>query len=219
MLDFGLRLFIGLFVVWHNVASRKIQKSFYSNDSTMNIPTSLSGGNRRRNLPDFSGFCTRLAALFLCGLVSVLSACDGGLEPAEKPLISGMITFKGGNSSWPPADSVREVRIVAFRVYPPQDIISEVLNERAYFTQQSLPLFGDTASYTIELPNPAPDHIAAVVAALRYGDNIMADWRVIGLYSTSGDNSTPSPLNLVDQPSNRNINITVDFDNLPPQPF
>ena len=167
----------------------------------------------------FLRFRLRFAALLLSCIVPLLAACDGGLEPAEKPVIAGVVTFKGGGDSWPPADSVKEVRIVAFRVYPPQDIISEVLNERAYFTQQSLPLFADTASYSIELPNPPPGRIAAVVAALRFGDNIMADWRVIGLYTTSGDNSTPSPLDLTGSAAQRNIHITVDFDNLPPQPF
>lgn len=185
----------------------------------MNIPASLSGSDRQRSLSDILWLFKRLVVVLLCGLVPLLSSCDGGLEPAEKPLIAGLVTFKGGTASWPPADSVKEVRIVAFRVYPPQDIVSEVLNERAYFTQQGLPLFGDTTSYVIELPTPPPGHIAAVVAALRYGDNIMADWRVIGLYTATGDNNTPTPLNPAGQSSNRNINITVDFDNLPPQPF
>ena len=58
----------------------------------------------------------------------------------------------------------------------------------------------------------------AVVAALRYGDNIMADWRVIGLYTT-GDVNIPTPLDLTGNSARHDINITVDFANLPPQPF
>lgn len=185
----------------------------------MNIPTSQSGALTQQKKPDFRSFPVRFAALLLFAVSSLFAGCDGGLEPAAKPQISGLVTFVGGVQSWPPSDSIREVRIVAFREYPPKDIISEVLNERAYFTQQGLPLYSDTASYAIDLPSPPPGRMAAVVAALRYGDNIMADWKVIGVYTVSGNHSTPSPLNLASQPTQRNINITVDFDNLPPQPF
>lgn len=178
-------------------------------------------GNRRIPAAFFPGR-DRLVARsvpFICLCLAFLwTACDGGLEPADKPVISGTVTYVGGADAWPPADSIREVRVVAFRSYPPEDIIGEVLGERAYFTQQSLPPFADTSSYVIELPSPAPDRIAAVVAALRYGDNIMADWRVIGVYTTSGDQSEPTALDLSGS-ARRDINITVDFDNPPPQPF
>lgn len=169
----------------------------------------------------------RLPALY-CGvilLLLLLVSCDGGLDPLtarqqaeSKPAISGLITYRGGEAAWPPADSIKDIRVVAFTRYPPPDIIAEVLGQKAFFTV-TMPVAVDSSSYKIELPSPPPPAIAAIVVAQQYGDDITQDWRVIGIYSVTGDNTQPSALDLTTQTVWKNINITVDFSDLPPQPF
>lgn len=161
--------------------------------------------------------------LWLCAL-GMASSCNGGLDPIAAqqeqkalPSISGTIIYKGGTSAWPPADSIKDIRVVAFTRYPPPDIIAEVLSQKAYFTD-GLPSPADTTAYRITFPSPAPQRIAAVVVAQQYGEDITKQWRVVGIYSTTGDNH-PSPIDFGREATQQHIDITVDFSNLPPQPF
>lgn len=161
--------------------------------------------------------------MWLC-VLGITSSCNGGLDPIAAqqqqkalPSISGTITYKGGIDAWPPADSIKDIRVVALTRYPPPDIIAEVLSKKAYFTD-GLPSPADTTTYIITFPSPAPQRLAAIVVAQQYGEDITKHWRVIGIYSLTGDNQ-PSPVDLGIQATQQHIDITVDFSNLPPQPF
>ena len=47
-----------------------------------------------------------------------LAGCDHGLAPPsenQRTAISGTITYQ----NWPPADSLKDLRLVAFKEYPP----------------------------------------------------------------------------------------------------
>lgn len=167
----------------------------------------------------------RLYGVILClCILGMVSSCDSGLDPiaaqqAHKalPSISGTITYKGGVATWPPADSVKDIRVVAFTRYPPPDILAEVLSQKAYFTNQ-LPSPADSTSYTISFPAPSPQRLAAVVVAQQYGPDIQKHWRVIGIYSLTGNNQ-PSSIDFSTTTAQQHVDITVDFANLPPQPF
>lgn len=206
--------------------SRKIQNSWQETmrslfSDTMNISSVPC-------LPGQRGLIFLRSCRLWCGIMlmlTVLSSCDGGLDPIAaskatdaKPSISGLITYKNGPSAWPPADSIKDIRVVAFTRYPPPDIIAEVLGQKAFFTE-TMPVAVDSSSYRLELPSPMPTSIAAIVVAQQYGNDITKDWRVIGIYSATGDNTQPTPLDLTSTTVWKNINITVDFSNLPPQPF
>jgi hypothetical protein len=150
--------------------------------------------------------------------VIALTSCDKGLEPPPpilKSSLSGMITYVNGKDKWPPADSVIDIRVVAFKSYPPDDILGEITKGNAYYTA-SLPMFTDTSSYEIEIPDP-PLTIKYLVVAQQYGSFL--DWRVIGVWTLSGDNTKPSTIDIKAGESYKDLNINVDFDNLPPQPF
>ena len=149
-------------------------------------------------------------------LLLMLPGCDGGLAPYQKSYIKGLITYSGGSQNWPPKDSVFEIRVVAFKKYPPKDILSEITNNQAYFTE-TLPLFADTSGFKIEIPRPC--RIEYIVVALRYGINFFNDWRAVGLYCTIGNRNNPTAINVTDGVLLENLNITVDFKDLPPQPF
>lgn len=145
--------------------------------------------------------------------------CDGGLHPPEpipKSYIAGTVYFINDLSDWPPADSILEIRVVAFKTYPPKDIISEIINKQAYFTIDTLPRFVDSARYYIDIPD-APTIIQYIVVAQRYGT--IMEWRAIGVWTLSGDKTKPSELNIDWGMHFDSINIEVDFKNLPPQPF
>ncbi len=148
----------------------------------------------------------------------IISSCDEGLAPpppVKKASISGTITYISGKDKWPPKDSVLDIRVVAFKNEPPKDILGEVTSGNAFFTG-SLPSFTDTSSYFLEFIEP-PLTIKYLVAAQQYGS--IFDWRVIGVWTLNGDNTKPSSINIEPGKNYKNINIKVDFEHLPPQPF
>lgn len=155
-------------------------------------------------------------------LCLILISCDGGLNPENsiiksgKAILKGTIIYKGGIESWVNADSVYGIRVVAFKKFPPDDVIQEILIGNAYFTLESLPLFVDSSSFEIEISD-APSDLQYIAVAQQFADSITAQ-RVVGIYSQSGDNTKPSVLRVEPQKSYF-IRIDVDFNNLPPQPF
>lgn len=151
-------------------------------------------------------------------LFTVLASCDKGLSPPPiilKSSISGMITYVNGKDKWPPSDSVLDIRVAMFKVYPPQDILTEVLSGNALFTD-SLPRFVDSASYLIEIPNP-PEEIKYIVVAQQFGS--ILDWKAVGVYTVNGNVNEPSSILVEPGIDYKDINIKVNFDSLPPQPF
>lgn len=143
-------------------------------------------------------------------------SCDGGLKPEPKPSISGSISFEQ-NVPWPPADSMKDLRVVAFRTFPLADstgIIDMILSGDAVFSE-SLDMYTDTASYFIELGS-IPDTMKYIAVAQQYGS--LFEWRAVGVYTETGDNTQNSML-IIDDNINYMIDIHVDFNNLPPQPF
>jgi hypothetical protein len=159
----------------------------------------------------------------LIGIILTLPlfySCQEGLEPPppeQKSFIGGKITFIGGSDNWPPEDSVYAVRVVAFKDYPPQDIITELISGNAYFTLESLPFFVDTATFSIEIPE-TPVTFQYIAVALQYTDDIMTQ-RAIGVYTLTGDKTQPSQVELNTGERINDLDIEVDFNDLPPQPF
>lgn len=160
----------------------------------------------------------------LTGFVILLSlwACDHGLAPPgdSSPLkptgISGTIYYQ----NWPPEDSVKNLKVVVFKNYPPEDILSEVLNGNAKSypedLTESLPYGVDTTEYQITL---APGTYAYTVVAHQYGDDIFNDWQAVGQYDLAPQDTLPTPITVMADSIIGGINIYVDFDSLPSQPF
>lgn len=157
------------------------------------------------------------AVVFL--LAFLLIACDEGLKPAEpeqKSFLNGTIHYKNGADNWPPEDSCFAIRVVAFKSYPPQDIIKELSEGNAYFTIKSLPLFVDSSSFSLEISN-SPVELKYIVAAMQYSFDITAQ-KVVGLWSLKQNKFEPSSV-FIEKGKSYSIEIDVDFDSLPPQPF
>lgn len=160
--------------------------------------------------------------LLRCGCVALcaaLSACDGGLSPelsspAGLPGLAGTIRVTG---PWPPQDSLFDLRVVAFRAYPPKNILEEFLQGTLEFSD-ALQL--NVAEQAYELRKEGlRGAFAYVVVAQQYGPNAFQHWRVVGVYNTSGDPAVPSPVLLGAGAFVEGVDIAVDFTRLPPQPF
>ena len=168
-------------------------------------------------------FTHSLAATFLFLLV-LQSGCDEGLAPPEaneQPTptassFSGTVTFAG----WSAVDSLYDLRLVAFTVFPPADVINEVLQGRAVVYPaiggESFAMRGaDSVSYTLEL---APGVYPYIAVAHRFGPNLFADWRPVGQYDLDTNLTVPSPVEVIAGMNTSGINIHVDFENPPPDP-
>lgn len=152
-----------------------------------------------------------LLVLFVVLLVS----CDGGLNPEmeRNAYITGRIVFVSPREKFPPKDSLKDLRVVCFKTYPPQNIIEEVLTGKAYFTETPLSFDLDTVPFQIKIPDP-PVELKYIVAAQNYGT--LLQWRAIGVYRINQD--TISSIN-VQIGKKYEIEIQVDWEKIPYQPF
>jgi hypothetical protein len=156
--------------------------------------------------------------IFILFLTLCLNACQEGLTPEfgkKEANIYGKLIVVSGINSWPPPDSALELRVVAFKEYPPKDIIGEILSGNAYFTD-TLPRFVDTIPFSLKIDTP-PVELKYIVGALRYGS--ILEWKVIGVYTTDTSSKNPTSIYVKRGDVINDVNIFVDFYNLPKQPF
>jgi len=149
-------------------------------------------------------------------LIPLLQSC-GGLEPIpaeEKTLIKGTIYFVDDKDNWPPLDSIVSLKVIAFKNYPPTDMIGDIINGLAYYTIDSLPLYKKTIDYQIEITNP-PQTLKYIVVAYQFGT--IFEWKAAGVYSLEGDPRKPTSI-IAEKGKQYSAPINVDFKHLPPQP-
>lgn len=147
--------------------------------------------------------------------------CDKGLSPYDAEQvpagISGTVYFQ----NWPPQDSLYDIRVVVFRNYPPQNIVGEVLEGRAVVFPEisepdTIPFYIDSLAYSMQMETGLWQFLAV---AQQFGPDLYNDWRVVGQYVKSEHDSLPSPIILQEGDFLSDLNIHVNFDSLPPQPF
>ncbi len=149
-------------------------------------------------------------------LIPILQSC-GGLEPIpaeQKTLIKGTINFVNDKDNWPPQDSILSLKVIAFKNYPPTDLLGDILNGLAYYTNDSLPIFQKSVDYQIEITDP-PQTIKYVVVAYQYGT--IFEWKAAGVYCFEGDPRKPITI-VTEKGKQYTASINVDFKHLPPQP-
>lgn len=161
--------------------------------------------------------------IIISSILFFLIQCEHGLSPSDAKQIpkdvtgiSGFILYK----NWPSSDSLKNLRLVAFRNFPPQNILADVLAGQAIVyppidTSAHLLYNVPFEEYTMSLP---PDTFKYVVVAQQYGDNIATDWRAVGQYDIDTD-SLPTAIIIGNGTFLESININVDFENPPIQPF
>lgn len=146
--------------------------------------------------------------------------CDEGLKPTTTVptgSFGGLITYR----NWPVRDSLVDLRLVAFVVFPPRDIVGEILQGRAYvypglFDTSLVPFYVDSLRYTVTVPAGVYQY---VVIAQQFGANVNADWRAVGQYDLDSDLAVPSPVVVAPDSMTNDVNIFVDFLHPPPTPF
>lgn len=162
---------------------------------------------------------SRVFVLLSC---SVLLSCDKGLEPqsgqssGRTSAISGLVTYK----NWPSPDSLRDLRIVLFRTFPPGNIIAEVLNGTAVVypplgDTALVPFYVDSLRFAFGLPSGVYEYVAVVQ---QYGPSVTNHWRPVGQYDLDTSLSVPTPVTIPVSDTLRNVDIAVDFIHRPPMP-
>lgn len=175
---------------------------------------------------------TRYGFAFLI-LLLACSGCDQGLAPLNAPSgFRGVIHFK----NWPSVDSVWELRIIAFYTYPTDsaNILIALANGNAavyppigasgfrwFVTDGGVQKFRDSLQYTFATTGSSlqVSNYGYVVLAWRYGPNFLTDWRPGGVYSLVPGANTPSPVRVLLHRIQPDVDILVDFHNLPPRPW
>jgi hypothetical protein len=156
-------------------------------------------------------------------------ACnDHGIEPKPEPSafeisgFSGKVSFA---SEWP--DSVKRAFVVVFQnpLLTPGDFT--ILNLK--FLSREIPLGVQTYNYSSfdsafipSVPGPFPPGTYAYIAVAQQSTEELSlarnDWFVSGIYYANGDTTQPGTMVIPDITFVENINITVDFNDPPPQP-
>ena len=162
----------------------------------------------------------RVRHLLLLVLVA-LAACDEGLgPPASPPVPPGVLAGTVRFFHWDSAGPTLDIRLVAFRVFPPGDIIAEVLQGRAVVHPPvgGPPLVtGTPDSADVLLTLPAGEY-PYVVVAQQFGPVMTTDWRAVGQYDLDSNLTSPSPVLILPGDTTRGIDIIVDFTRIPPPP-
>jgi hypothetical protein len=160
--------------------------------------------------------------LFIGYLTLLISGCDKGIEPptAEPTDFSGTVIFKG---DWPAG--ITRTHLVVF---------NHLLQSSADFSQLNIsfvsnPIQYGSKSYSYNSLNDSFTSIFQVIPGdYRYIAVAQSttpdlsfdrkDWVVVGIYTTSGDQSKPGTMTIRDGMITTGIDINVDFNNPPPQP-
>ncbi len=149
-------------------------------------------------------------------LLVAVYGCNQGLSPADSAVgqgpsgIAGTLYF----SNWPPTDSLYDLRLVVFKTFPPEDILSALLTGQAFayppIDSLHLPFYVDSLDYQIELP---PGTYDAVTVAYRYGPVILSDWALVGVFHRpdAPTDTIPDPVTVEPGQLTREVNIRVDF--------
>jgi hypothetical protein len=159
---------------------------------------------------------------FILLILGFLFACDHGINPEEAKEnvtkssgISGTIYYQ----NWP-QDNLLDLRLVVFKNYPPADIVGEVTSGEAIaypdISMGSLPFYTDSTNYQVVLE---PRLYEYIVVAHQFGPAIFFDWQVVGQYDTTLQDTIPTSIQIFSDSIISGINIYVDFDSLPGQPF
>lgn len=157
---------------------------------------------------------------FFISTTLLLISCNEGLSPLNKDNIAYIkwnITYEGGVQSW--NDSVyKQIRAIAFRYIPDSttNLITEITTN-AFFSQDSLPQNVSETTYLMEI-NQTPVELQYLAVVKQFGNNMLTDWRVIGIYSKDAEQKIPESV-IVTKGDTFSIDIKVNLHKLPPQPF
>lgn len=164
------------------------------------------------------------SVIFSSAILILLISCDTGIEPGEPILpggFSGTVTFSG---HWP--EGIKRTHIVVFK--NPLQTADDFSIQNFAFIVDSIPFRSNLFTYNSFVNNFLQDIITLFPGEYKYAAVAQSrtpeisfqrkDWTVIGVYCLNNDQTKPANLLIRSGQVTPNVNITVDFNNPPPQP-
>lgn len=160
--------------------------------------------------------------VLLLVLSLIFMFCDHGLAPPPKEAIEqgieGKIYYKGNYPT-----NITAHKLFASKVYRTFRDMKEIMN--LIFTTDSIALYPpdlpftkiDSIDYRFVLQPDMYRYIAVAQARGEITDP--ANWKIVGVYSLDTLNWDPRPILVGSGLFIDSVNITVDYNNPPPQPF
>ncbi|KAF0150325.1 MAG: hypothetical protein FD143_2619 [Ignavibacteria bacterium] len=162
-----------------------------------------------------------LVVILILGLTILIVSCDKGIEPVDGlSAFSGKITFNG---AWP--QEIKRTHLVVFR--EPIKSVNDFSASNLSFVLDSIPYGAKEFNYNSGEMQFNPlfsikpgSHKYVVVAQSKTPELTLnrIDWTVVGVYSELGNPAKPKPLIINTGKTTTGVDITVNFQSLPPQP-
>jgi hypothetical protein len=161
-----------------------------------------------------------ILVLFLTALVNL--SCDHGLAPPPQEIIGqgikGNIFYKGTFPS-----DITAHKLIASKIYRKFHDMNEVMN--LILTTDSIAVYPaelpftqiDSIDYRFVLQTYLYKYIA--IAQARGEITNPYNWRIVGVYDLDTTTVEPTSVNVLSGEIRDSINIYVDYNHLPPQPF
>lgn len=173
-----------------------------------------------------------LAAAALLASLIIINGCNKGIEPEPVRVVppgetgfSGKITFTG---NWPAGVTRTHLFVFKSAIQSAADFsflnLSAVIDPVPYgstvFNYNSLDMNYIEHAFLPDFKIPPGEHQYVIVAQSTNPEISFAraDWVIVGVYCTGGDQSKPRTLICTEGSITSGVDITVDFNNPPPQP-
>lgn len=161
-------------------------------------------------VPEMSGLRLHWSITWIAAVLILLcTGCDSGLEPpaeAQVGVIDVQITYEG-DSTWPPPDSLHDLRFVAMR-FVPTDTADFLQLNRMVFSGR---LRYNVASDTARISDVAAGPFLYSGVAQKFGTDVFA-WRPVGLVESDDG------VFFVRPGETTHVEVRVDFHDPPPFP-
>ena len=149
-------------------------------------------------------------------------SCDHGLAPsdAEEVISTGIRGTIEYSNTWPADSTLFNLKLVVFKEIPidSTQVITDVISgEATVFPEnlsENLPYYVDSTPYGLTLE---PGYYAYIVVVQQYGT--IYQWQVVGQYDETPADSLPTGITVFADSMLTDIDISVDWNNPPFQPF
>lgn len=138
---------------------------------------------------------------------AAVAGCDHGLVPPDAPPTGAIrvdISYEGHPESWPPSDSVRDLRFVAMR-FVPRDTADFLQLNRIVFSDR---LEARVQRQTILVPEVETGAFLYAGVAQKYGPGVF-EWRPVGLVAENDG------VFVVSDGDTTRVSVHVDFHDPP----